>query len=1653
VEANFGGLEILSRGPAAMDEKKLAFAMEFTQTMVTKYLELLRYIAAVHSDFKDEYQEEIGRLERAWGRVRSKIGRMSIEDIRMPEERKVVFQIRSEEDGYFSRGQFAFDTVETLHEMINCIHERSFSPIMHLAERNQWSKAGAERLYIDATEDGFGSREINLIDVGDIPAMQGAMITSPLLAALIEAFEENQPHDTEPTLFLQDDQLMGHISLGTHSASVVAKLADPDEGGMILVRYMEIDDEASNKRRLYFIKAVMDRLGMDTYVESDMYLTIRMDKDTGASNIHDISRALTAVMRVLLYSKGLDYLIQTDEEIEGLADMYMKDWSLTLDSFFQPDADVVFDDQTSYDRARDKRRVDYYPLEIDERLTDRFNKHLRQLGVHSQIPVELPLTQAVMDMYYNEPLERCIERGELYWDGNTLVRNNNFHPVEDFLDDVENNMVALRQTSELLAPLISTQKLDTIAAVGRYLLQVGIVRTAEGMSVLTAAYDPQSGNYIFARIMKKRKLEFIPYTLEDIRAFASSLGYDDTLDPIPLDEVKPYQRAMMEDWEEFPEGITCLYGKDAAAGDGLRTRAVITTDKEKAREEGGYILLVKLTTPEDVPAMAKSVGIVSTSGGRLSHASITSRELEIPSVILSCAREIQDEDGRPAWEVITYEPVDPATTGYRVARTLRQKRTRIQEGSEVIIDGTTGQLFVIQPEAQESNITEIEEGVGTIRGPPPEHEILPAREIIPSEVRSEPILSLEDLGAEDFRSTGPKGANLGELTRLVQKRIATLCRHWGVDVKVPQVFVVTLSAFLDFLRKTNIEDPDTGRVGTLYELIDSTIKNELLTPEERSLRIDKYLSFARKSEAGETLSRLIRRYMGEDGVALWWAVRSSSIGEDSADTAFAGLGITDLFVHRMKIFEYVVSNFSSFATPRALAYRAKKGLGVDISHAVVVQEMVDADVSGVIFTKNPVNDDTSEIVINASYGLGEAVVSGLVDPDEYVIDKRTSVTKGDKSTIGTKRIQIVPRGDGKPGVVTENVPWARRVRPALDRKWQAILAEVAREIEEWYGMRMDIEFAIKDDTLYILQARPITTTVRTPVSPKDSQRRTRTVTGIPQDTVWARQDIPEPTARVSQPTLATAAFPARVREDFIIKMSVEYDGGEVNIPRIWKGGPGVSEEAAISKVKGALERLQEDGVDFPVTEVLVTFNGPMAEIQVNPGTGAVQLKIHQMFFYATANVERKFDWLLRHEAAHLRGEMKAGASREEKMFEEALVFIEELRRQIDRGEIDGIIEDLRNIQQVAVKTYTANKSLGKSITQLMHLYDVTGSEGSVTYPVLAVVADLVGYADDQAFEDRLVRQALNLLPIGITEDSAKPELVTADDMENQVIGLSQILDKHAEGNMFDGAPCYIYIAGAIPVDTMGKEMAEASLQGLISKVKGASNDMMTELGHDNITISYFLDSLLIGDKDERFNQTKQMINKIIAHMVAGVDQARVAVIMSGQILDELSEDTELLGKVNAACDVLGKKQYVDLEEYLKDNVMLNVIVDEEVVVLPDGSQVAIIKPVPYGPATMQGFARLNAACVARKIPESRSEEDWRDPIRLLAATLGNLSNISAAEIEQILLSAMREEGERFNPETFFIKKTFEIMLPPIGRIDYSEIKKAFKTWAEVVRAL
>ena len=326
------------------------------------------------------------------------------------------------------------------------------------------------------------------------------------------------------------------------------------------------------------------------------------------------------------------------------------------------------------------------------------------------------------------------------------------------------------------------------------------------------------------------------------------------------------------------------------------------------------------------------------------------------------------------------------------------------------------------------------------------------------------IKPFSQLSKTDVFIAGGKGASLGEMT---QAKIA-----------VPPGFVILIDGFDRFLEETDLAIEIASQIKKInYKDINSV---DRFSNVIRDLIHDASMPQDLKKEFLKEFKKLNAKYV---------AIRSSATAEDSAVASWAGELETYLNTTENTLIENIKKCWSSLFTPRALFYAfEKKLITVDhqkkirartckkladcypVSVAVVVQKMVQSEVSGICFTVHPVTKDKNQMVIEVGFGLGEAIVGGKITPDTYVISKKDWAILD--VNVSTQEMMIVR---SEKGVDEVGVSKSKQSKQKLPGKQIIQLAKLCQKIEEHYGKPQDIEFAIENNKIYITQSRPITT--------------------------------------------------------------------------------------------------------------------------------------------------------------------------------------------------------------------------------------------------------------------------------------------------------------------------------------------------------------------------------------------------------------------------------------------------------------------------------------------------------------------------------------------------------------------------------------------------
>jgi len=312
----------------------------------------------------------------------------------------------------------------------------------------------------------------------------------------------------------------------------------------------------------------------------------------------------------------------------------------------------------------------------------------------------------------------------------------------------------------------------------------------------------------------------------------------------------------------------------------------------------------------------------------------------------------------------------------------------------------------------------------------------------------------EELNKEDVAIAGGKGANLGELTQ--------------AGIPVPPGFVITAATYDKFIK-------DTGIFNEIMDILDAIDVNNTRELQEASVNIkeiilNSYMPDDIRTTIIEAYNALCGRIGKEDAFV---AIRSSATAEDLPEASFAGQQDTFLNIKGSEdVLEYVQKCWASLFESRAIFYREEHNFDHSkVYIAVVVQEMVNAEKAGVMFTVHPSTGE-EKILIEGAWGLGEAVVSGTVTPDTYWVDKKTE--KLLEKVISEKNIMF--KKDPVAGkTIKVGVPEDLKNKQVLNDDEILALTKMGKRIHDHYGSPQDTEWAIEEGKVYMLQSRPVTT--------------------------------------------------------------------------------------------------------------------------------------------------------------------------------------------------------------------------------------------------------------------------------------------------------------------------------------------------------------------------------------------------------------------------------------------------------------------------------------------------------------------------------------------------------------------------------------------------
>lgn len=326
------------------------------------------------------------------------------------------------------------------------------------------------------------------------------------------------------------------------------------------------------------------------------------------------------------------------------------------------------------------------------------------------------------------------------------------------------------------------------------------------------------------------------------------------------------------------------------------------------------------------------------------------------------------------------------------------------------------------------------------------------------------VIAFKDIDKDSIPLVGGKGANLGEMTK--------------AGFPVPNGFAVTVPSYELFLKENDIATK-------IYEILDVTDVEDPAQLESAAKKIQKLINTSNfPDDVFKELTKFYRKLSGPFRKALV-AVRSSATAEDLPGMSFAGQQATFLNVKGESNLQVAVREcWASLFTPRAIYYRHSNKIKIEkVGISVIVQKMVQSEVSGIMFSIDPVTNRKDRIIIDAVWGLGEMIVQGSYIPDHYVVQKETFAILSKE--LNDQKMQYIKSGQETKEI---EVPKKQQDKIKLSDEQIIHLAKISQKLQDHYYYPQDTEWALEDDKLYIVQTRPITTIEKTTAVNKDSKQ-------------------------------------------------------------------------------------------------------------------------------------------------------------------------------------------------------------------------------------------------------------------------------------------------------------------------------------------------------------------------------------------------------------------------------------------------------------------------------------------------------------------------------------------------------------------------------------
>ena len=664
IEANFAALELIAQNPHAMTAKQARALTERVRLMASELKSLASQKTA------DAQAMSVAKVARALDDL---IGGLADSELIPPAALELVVPIEK----------------ESLHKYVNAIHQ------LALEQVGRVGSGGSANFFVALTK-GAKKKRLALIDLSNDPLIRDGRVVSPGFKALTEALAKSA--DTpKGSLMMQDHQFWGHFKLGAHSAEIFASFLPPDEGGMIRVRYQEWGTDIYNQSRLYYVARTLQKLGF-TVKQENGFLTAIVDKDHESQTADRMRDSFAMIVQALHATVGLDFALpiilkgstsseESGRRIDEWVDIVLAEGGLP---FYERDKHENMVRGFREYREKDAQR---------EKLKQALDRELARLGLPA-LPADAPLGQRLIDTGYNGALELALARGELRSAADGAVRVKGFDPLGALAQELSQGGAAAARMAEAVGSLDpGLFEFQTIGTIGALTAQRAQRRLDSNTWLnLYVLRDPQTGQAGFARA-ELGTLTTGPKRLSPERVFALLAEQGHPVAAFKPSENPPglalYTRKLRQAPMPSVSATRSFSGLAASPGDGRPVTARVTFDAKTASGEGGRVFIAPYTSPDDLDAIRRSKAVVTTSGGLLSHAAITTREMGIGAVILGQARW----SGGKLLLASEDFSANRLVAGLPVRTVAARRDVQLSEGDVVRVDPASG-AFDVYPAEQ-----------------------------------------------------------------------------------------------------------------------------------------------------------------------------------------------------------------------------------------------------------------------------------------------------------------------------------------------------------------------------------------------------------------------------------------------------------------------------------------------------------------------------------------------------------------------------------------------------------------------------------------------------------------------------------------------------------------------------------------------------------------------------------------------------------------------------------------------------------------------------------------------------------------------------------------------------------------------------------------